>query len=77
MLTITKSKTMDKCREIYPEKCGGIDRFVGLDITNNCILSSFVDYCQEAVDTADMDNTILQGFNPEIKITINVNGIIF
>lgn len=33
-----------------------------------------MDYCQEAVDTADLDNSILQDFNPEINISINVNG---
>ncbi|CAG2234761.1 unnamed protein product [Mytilus edulis] len=60
---------------MYPDLCDRIDRFLELDITNNCIPSSFVEYCQKAMDTADMDNTILQNFNPEINITINVNGI--
>ncbi|CAG2232697.1 unnamed protein product [Mytilus edulis] len=74
MLNITKSKTMDQCREIYPDHCDGIDRFLDLDITKNCIPSSFVSYCQEAVDTADLDNTIPEDFSPDINININLNG---
>ncbi|XP_063423060.1 uncharacterized protein LOC134707325 [Mytilus trossulus] len=73
MLNITKSNTMNQCRDIYPDHCDGIHRFLDLDITKNCIPSSFVSNCQEAVDTADLDTAIPEDFSPEINININLN----
>ena len=34
----------------------------------------FVEYCQEASETADLDDCVLKDFNPEIKFTVTLNG---
>ncbi|XP_063400739.1 uncharacterized protein LOC134685183 [Mytilus trossulus] len=74
MMKITKCKTPDSCKEIYPDHWDGIDRFIGLEITKNVIPAVFVEYCQEASETADLDDCVLKDFNPEIKFTVTLNG---
>ncbi|CAG2225925.1 unnamed protein product [Mytilus edulis] len=51
-----------------------IGKIFGLEISKNVIPAVFVEYCQEASETADLDDCVLKDFNPEIKFTVTLNG---